>query len=663
MKSITSFVLIGIILFACGPTEEKPFEARNYTIYFGEKEAGYQKSSRLEDGSYYYQFEFNDRGRGPYFEESFTLNREGVIESLRITGNNYLKDSVEETFTVEGGKAIWKSNSEEGSADLDPKAYYSSINGSFANLEHLVRKLLKTPDQRSLLYPTGEVRISNTYPVTFADTVSLRLIEITGFSFTPNYVWIDQDDRFFASTSSWFSCLRDGYGLLKADLLAFKQAKEDAYLSGLAEQLTEQPAKGILINNANVFDPNSGELNAGQSVLIEGNKITAISNAIENQDYQVIDASGKTLMPGLFDMHTHIGKEDGVLHIAAGVTSTRDMGNSFELVDVAKSFNSNELIGPRLVVMSGFVDKAGPYAGPAGKIINSLEEGIEAVSFYEERGYKQIKLYSSIEPEWVKPIAAKAHELGLRVSGHIPSFMLAEDAVRSGYDEIQHVNMLALNFLSDTVDTRTPLRFSMIGEHTHALDLDGPEFQSFLALLKRNNTVSDPTVSIFEGMLTTRPGDAHPSFSMILDRLPLTVARGFYSGGLPRDVSKDDQYKKSFQKLLDIVAALHNYGITVVPGTDAMAGFGLHRELENYVRAGISNADVLKMATITSARVAGVEETLGSIEVGKLADLILVNGNPLESISDIRKVDLTIKDGIIYRSNDLYTAIGVKPYN
>ncbi|MEP1094049.1 MAG: amidohydrolase family protein, partial [Cyclobacteriaceae bacterium] len=497
------------------------------------------------------------------------------------------------------------------------------------------------------------------------DTINtdLRLIELTGLSFTPTYLWMDDKDRFFAFTSSWFVCIRDEFLDLKNALKDFQQEKEDSYLKALTGALTETSEKPILINDVNIIDVEKGKIISNQSVLIKNNKIDKIDDASKlSGDYSVIDGSDKTLLPGLFDMHTHIGKTSGPLHLAAGVTSVRDLANSLDIGETADAFNSNELVGPRILILAGFIDQAGPYAGPTGKIINNLEEGLEAVSYYNENGYKQIKLYSSIDPAWVKPLAAKAHELGMRVSGHIPAYMIAENAVRDGYDEIQHVNMVALNFLSDTIDTRTPLRFSMIGKHTHQLDLTSEAFTSFVSLLKRTNTVVDPTVSIFEGMLSSKAGEPDPSFSMILDRLPVTVARGFYAGGLPIPTEEEENYEKSFNKLLAIIKALHESGVTIVPGTDAMAGFGLHRELENYVRAGISNADVLKIATITSAQVAGVSDVLGTVTEGKLADLILVDGNPLEDIRDIRRVELTIKDGIIYRPQKLYESVGVKHF-
>ena len=112
--------------------------------------------------------------------------------------------------------------------------------------------------------------------------------------------------------------------------------------------------------------------------------------------------------------------------------------------------------------------------------------------------------------------------------------------------------------------------------------------------------------------------------------------------------------------MLEIVKVMHESGITIVPGTDAMAGFALHRELENYVRAGIATGDVLYFATLGSAQVAGVADQLGSVEEGKKADFIIVDGDPMENISNIRRVTLTVKDGKIYEPEKLYESIGVE---
>jgi len=665
MKSIFTLLFLSVILLSCTPeNKEMAYQPIEYNLFFGGNKAGYFISGMTEDGAYRYEMEYNDRGRGPHLEETIRLNSEGFPESIEILGHNYLKDTVSETFGRTGDKVQWKSTSEQGSATSEPPAFYVGANSSYGNAELLVRKMLASPEQSTAIYPSGKLHISSATPMSIGDTLNLKLIEVVGYGFSPTYYWFDTDNRFFAAPSSWLTAIRTGYESLSEELLALQLTREKAYYAKTAAELTQTPAGTLVISNVTLFDPKSGDNLSNRHVVVKGNTIEAVLNAQAElpEGAEVIDGTGKTLLPGLFDMHTHLGRSDGILNLAAGVTSVRDLANSFDLPDIRNEFNENSVIGPRILVMSGFIDQAGPYAGPIGKIISSLEEGLEAIDFYKERGYHQIKLYSSIDPAWVKPLAEKAHSLGLRVSGHIPAHMLAGQAVADGYDEIQHINMIALNFMSDTIDTRTPLRFSMIGKHAHEIDVEGAAFQDFVKLLKSRNTVIDPTVSIFEGMLTTRAGEPDPMFVEILDRLPVQVSRGFYSGGLPIPEGQEMQYKESYASLLEMIRALHEAGITLVPGTDAMSGFSLHNELENYVKAGISNADVLKMATITSAEVSGYGEQLGSIEAGKWADLILIDGNPLNDISDIRRVILTIKDGKIYTSKELYEAIGVRHF-
>ena len=179
---------------------------------------------------------------------------------------------------------------------------------------------------------------------------------------------------------------------------------------------------------------------------------------------------------------------DGILNMASGVVNVRDIGNEHEnIMDVASKFNSGTVIGPN-VFRAGFMDKAGPYA--AGYPAESLEDALERVDFFAEHGYLQVKLYSSIEPEWVAPIAERTHKHGMRLSGHIPAFMSAEQAVRAGYDEIQHINMVFLNFLAgDREDTRQQIRFTLYGDKAGELDLGSDEVQEFLELLKENDVV------------------------------------------------------------------------------------------------------------------------------------------------------------------------------
>ncbi len=651
------------LLIHCTPNEDIiSYESRDYNVYMRGNLAGKQTSSLDSDGNYNYTFEYNDRGRGPEIKEKIKLNSNGTISSLEISGLNYLKDSVSEIFNDNGATVNWKSNSENGEKDSNESSFYASVNGTLGDTELLIRLLLDAPNQSATLYPSGKVSISKIEQMEVENT-TLRLVEIKGMGFTPSYTWIDDDNRIFASVSSWLTIIEEKNEDLKDQLLEIQTKKENAFFANLAKVLTEIPRGKTIIKNVNLFDSPTASIIPNRSVVIEGNSIVAVlkeDESLPNAE-KIIEGKGKTLLPGLFDNHCHVGREDGILHLAAGVTSVRDMANSRELLEIRKEFDENINVGPRIVTMAGFIDQKGPFAGPELKITN-VEEGIKAIDNYKTDGYHQIKLYSSIDPSWVKPLAAHAHNLGLKLSGHIPAYMLAAQAIKDGFDEIQHVNMLVLNFLSDTIDTRTPLRFSAVAEHAHMLDLEGKEFISFIKLLKDKDIEIDPTVSIFEGMFTTKAGEPDPQFAAILDRLPLQVSRGFYSGGLPIPSGKEQQYKDSFQKLLDIIYELYVNEITILPGTDATPGFSLHKELENYVKAGIPANEVLKMATITSAIETWSDDKVGSITEGKLADMILVDGDPTRNISDIRRVVLTIKDGKIYSPKPLYASLGIKHF-
>lgn len=664
MTTYIKYFFLLILLFSAissQPTFAQQTDSLSYKILFGDRQAGFAQIWQSGDHTYQSIFEFNDRGRGPHLEESIQLSESGLILKHTVEGHNYFKEPVEELFEVNDDQARWESSVENGSAPFNDERFYMSAQGILGN-QMLVRKLLSSSGSSLSLLPEGTVQIPKLTEHVISENLELKLVTVTGLNFAPQYFWVDDKNRVFASISSWFSIIHEEHINLQDTLRTLQEQEINNYYSELADNLTHKPEQPIAIKNVALFDSRSATIKPDQTVVIKGDRILQVGDAesitIPNSA-QVIDGTGKTLLPGLFDMHTHGDKLDGLLHLAAGVTSIRDMANALNFPDLAKKFNSNALLGPRVVTMSGFVDQAGPYAGPTGKIVESLDEGLEGVQYYHDRGYRQIKLYSSIDPGWVEPLAEKAHELGMRVSGHIPAYMLAEEAVRAGYDEIQHINMIVLNFLPDTLDTRTPVRFSEVAKNAHKIDLQGQEFSDFLQLLKTNDVVVDPTVSIFEGMFTTRAGEPDPSFEMILDRLPVQVRRSYYSGGLPVEDDWQDDYKASYQKMLEMVYALYESGITIVPGTDAMAGFGLHRELENYVRAGIPANQVLKIATLTSAEVAGVDEQIGSIEEGKIADLILVDGNPAESINEIRKVVMTMKDGNLYYPEELYPAIGI----
>jgi hypothetical protein len=335
------------------------------------------------------------------------------------------------------------------------------------------------------------------------------------------------------------------------------------------------------------------------------------------------------------------------------------MANDIDfLMDLKRKFDTGAQIGPHIIA-AGFMDGPGPYAGPTKILLDSEADIRAAIDRYKSLGYEQIKVYSSMRPQLVPFITQYAHEKGMRVSGHIPAFMFAEDAVRQGYDEIQHMNMLFLNFLRDVKDTRTPVRFTSVADRGGDLDLQSAQVRDFVDLLKSRSTVIDTTVAIFEDMFTARPGEVSPTFAEIADRMPPQVRRGFLTGGLPVPEGKDQRYRASFVRMMQFVKLLRDSGVRLVIGTDGPAGYQLARELELFVDAGIPAPEVLQMATIGAARVMNHDRETGSVEPGKVADVIIVDGDPTTNIHSIRNVATVIKGGAIFDAREIEMAVGI----
>jgi cytosine/adenosine deaminase-related metal-dependent hydrolase len=606
-------------------------------------------------------FEYNDRGRGPKTHTVMTMDAHSVTTSLKTDGYDYLKVAVSETF----GNGAWSNGAEKGTATVKGEAIFASMYGPPEETAVLARALLAAPKQRLALLPAGEGSIRRVGELNVSaagKTQHITCYEISGFGFTPAPVWLDDRNELFATPSSWSSVIVDGWDSVLPQLLAAQDKWRDEAVSSTAARLTHVLAGGgIIITNARLFDPVTMKTTPGMTILIRGNRIEAVgANVISLEQVEHIDAEGRTVIPGLWDMHTHNSPDDGMLDIANGITSVRDLANDTDfLLDLRKKIERGDAIGPR-IVMAGIIDGPGQYAGPTKVLVENEEQARAAVDNYARLGYEQIKIYSSVKPELVPVIARRAHEHGLRVSGHVPAFMRAEDAVRDGYDEIQHVNFLFLNFWPDIQDTRTPVRFTAVAERAASLDLQSPPVQAFLNTLREKKIVIDPTLSIFEGMFVSRKGTMSPGYAAIADRLPPQVRRGFLSGGLPVPEGMDQRYRDSFRNLLAMVKALYDNHIPIVAGTDAMAGFSLHRELELYVQAGIPPAEVLRMATLGAASVMKHDDILGSIAPGKLADLDIIDGDPSTNISDVRKVVTVIKDGKVYDARAVAAEIGVK---
>jgi len=637
----------------------------------GGKNAGHQVVTRDDDGTTHVDFIVKDNGRGPELKETYSLAPDGTFSRYAVTGTSTFGAPVEESFSRTGDQLQWKSKSDHGQMTVHGTALYTPLGGSPAAVSVALAALAARPDGRLPLVPSGTLtmrKVADAQVVQGGNKRPVQLLALTGIGFTPTFVWAttDASPRLFAFIAPGFLQLIEQGWESNGDALEARQKQaEAAALVDLQQRLMHPLAGTTVIRNVRVFDSEHATVGPTSTVVIDKGRIASIEpmGATTPKGDTVIDGGNRLLLPGLFDMHAHFSAWDGGLHMAAGITSIRDMGNDNNtLQQLMADGEAGRLLSPH-IVPAGFIEGESPMSARNGFVIKNLAEAKQAVDWYHAHDYPQIKIYNSFPKDLVRPVAAYAHSKGMRVSGHVPAFMRAQDVVEQGYDEIQHVNQLMLNFfVDDKTDTRTLERFYLPAEKTAGLDLDSKPVQDFIALLAGHKTVLDPTLATFE-FLHQRDGEMSPIVADIADHLPPDVQRGRRTAEMkiPDDATAA-RYTESFNKMVEFVGRAYKAGVPIEAGTDELPGFTLQHELELYVRAGLTPAQVLQVATWNAAKYARVLDDRGSVTVGKRADLILVDGDPTTQMADIRKVALVLKDGNAYYPAEIDTALGIKPF-
>ena len=627
---------------------------------------GTQKLHALAGGVVQADYGFSERGRGDQIHARWSVDAQGLPAAYDAEGNDYWKVPLAEHFDVTAGKATWKNRIEAGTADWSaPGAFYLPANAPPEFMGVLARALLKAPGQRLKLLPAGEAWLERGTHLAAGGHV-LTLYRIGGIQFTPVPVWLDEKGETAAVIDDWFEVLGERLKPLLPRLQAAQNAADQAWSADVAKRLTHRPAGALLIRHARLFDPRDLAVRENMRVLVQGEHVVRVDpddDGAAPPATEVIDAAGRFLMPGLWDVHQHFSGVDGTFDLIAGVTSARDMANdNVPLLARVKRFDTGTELGPR-VVLAGIVEGTGPLAGPTDVRVETLAQAQAAVDWYADHGYEQIKIYSSFPPPLVRPIADMAHARGLRVSGHVPAFMRAREFVEAGADEIQHLNFIVLNFFPDVKDTRGKDRYTITADKLQELKLDSPEFADFLRLLQQHHTVLDPTLSVLQDLYSGAPGRCARTLCPIIQRFPPVTRRRLLSGAVAVPPGKEPVYAQALPALQRLLKALHDGGVTLMAGTDAFAGYTLHNELELYVQAGIPAPEVLRLATLTPAQVLGVAgpSQRGFIAPGKQADMILVDGDPTQRIGDIRHVWRTIRGGRVYDPAAIEQAMGMRP--
>lgn len=643
---------------------QQPVDSARYTVLFSDRPQGHLtlRGTRAE---WWADYEFNDRGRGPHVVEHVVAAADGSPRQLTVVGHNYLKDTVDEHFSTDGHTMRWTNSVEGDQSGPARPGFYTDVDG--APSAALPAALIAAPGHKLALLPSGEASIEKVRTLTLNANGRSRTVvawNLSGLGLSPFTIWLDPDGRLFGAVSTWSSTILAGWESAVPAMVAAQDSSETTRLAHVSQSLAHR-SPVLVFQHAAMFDATTASVRPHTTVVIRGDRIERVGDDAQvtpPAGATVIDATGKTLLPGLWDMHVHIQPgTEGMLHIAAGVTTGRDMGNDTSVVlRLRRQFDDGTLIGPRLV-LAGMIDSPGPYQVPIGLLASNETEVRADVDRYAALGFEQIKVYSSMKPELVPAIIDEAHKHGLRVSGHVPAFMTAAQVVTLGFDEVQHVNFMMLNFMDTVRDTRAMSRFTAVAQDGASLDFQSQRVRDFFQLLKDHHADIDPTAGTFEDMFLGRPRKMSTSFGMIADRLPAQVRRGLYGGGLPVPPGMDQRYRDSYAAMIRMVGELYRAGVPIVAGTDGFAGFLYHRELELYVKAGIPAPAVLQIATIGAARIMKRDRERGSIDEGKQADVILVDGDPTTNISDIRKVELTVRGGVLYRSAELYRELGISP--
>src|SRR5271156_6695317 len=575
-RTLTLLTLVVLLLSCRAQTQsavpalpaEVPATADRYTVLLMGNHVGQQAVWTAPDGQLHIFFQFNARGRGPQTTSILKLDANGLPIEESVRGNDYLKSRVDESYTLASGTARWKSSIEEGEKKLTAPAVYFSINGAPSELGILAQAALGNAGMIALL-PDGEATIDRVAGLTLeipGRKKNVSLYAITGLDFAPTYVWLDDRRGFFAQLDPWETVIPEGWEGAIKPLQAAQDKAAEVRSAALVGKLSHPAPAGIVFTHVSLFDAQSAEILKDRAVVIAGNRILSVgpSNQISTAaGAQVIDGTGQTLLPGLWDMHAHVGDNDGLLNLAAGVTTVRDLANDPDsLLARRQRIIDGQEIGTR-IVLAGIIDGPGPYQGPTKVLVSTDHEARAAVDNYARLGYVQIKIYSSVKPELVPAIIHEAHKLGLRVSGHIPAEMTAAQCVELGYDEIQHMNFLLLNFMPEVKNTNTIARLTEPAKRGADLDLTSPQVQSFIKLLQDHHTKLDLTLNVFEDRYLNRAGHIPIGFQPIASRLPAQVRRTLLTPGLPPPAGMNETYRKSFAKMMDLAGLLYRSGVFI----------------------------------------------------------------------------------------------------
>jgi imidazolonepropionase-like amidohydrolase len=437
----------------------------------------------------------------------------------------------------------------------------------------------------------------------------------------------------------------------------------------------KEDAPVIVLNNVRLIDGTGAPARERMRIDIDHGKITNVQSAMLRNafppDAKMIDLEGKTVLPGLVGMHEHLyyatplEPKDGVvffgeapdsaprLYLAAGVTTARTAGSVEPYADIQlkKSIDAGELPGPKLRFTAPYLEGK-PTLGPQLYELKDAEDAGRMVDYWAAEGATSFKAYMHITPDEMKAAIDHAHAKGLKITGHLCSIGFTE-AADMGIDNLEHGLVVDTEFFSGKKPGVCPGQRGPMMEMSKSLDIEGAPVQKMIQDLVARHVAVTSTLAIFESFIGTRaplefemvqkPSMSGESWSHVLETRA-GIAEHADTSPWVALLKKEMEFERSFVKA----------GGTLMAGCDPtgfggiLAGFGDQRELELLVEAGFSPVEAIHIFSENGAKWLGEDANLGTIAVGKAADIVVVDGNPVEKISNIEKVETVFKDGVGY---------------
>jgi len=442
-----------------------------------------------------------------------------------------------------------------------------------------------------------------------------------------------------------------------------------------AQKTALSETRPLVFTGVTVIDISGGKLKSGTTVIVSGNRITNVGKKVKiPKDAQIIDAGGKFLIPGLWDMHAHSFTDNGwewffPLLITNGVTGVRELGTRlpFERINqMRRETLEGKILGPRYgAVTARVLDGTGSQILPQ-TVVETPEQARNLVREYKRQGMDFIKVYNLLSREVYLAIIDEAKRQKMPVAGHVPFSMTAAGVSDLGQISIEHFTDIFLSCSRDEDALREERRQGLAKgltlrpasplETRAGATYDEQKAAALATRFRRNGTWWCPTI-ILSG---TVPAERQREGDSRLKYIPTPTQETWRNAvnASIRVMPNADDRKMRYERKLEIVGLMHRAGVRLLAGTDApnpyvYPGFSLHEELELLIRAGLTPLEALQTATINPARFLGKEDEFGTIEKGKIADLVLLEANPLEDIRNTTRIAAVVAHGKYLAKADL----------